>query len=68
MNKLQKHIETELKNLERGIIATPNEKYLQEYCDANRGQMDYLLMQMSKQYGYQLALQGILELINQSDK
>lgn len=68
MNKLQKHIETELKNLERGIIATPSEKYLQEYCDANRGQMDYLLMQMSKQYGYQLALQGILELINQSDK
>ena len=66
MEKLTQHIEAELKKLDNGIVATPSEKYLQEFCDANHGSMDFLLMQMSKQYGYQLALQEILELINQS--
>tara|TARA_R110002167_G_scaffold34365_1_gene109414 strand:+ start:534 stop:746 length:213 start_codon:yes stop_codon:yes gene_type:complete len=67
MKELTQHIETELKKLDRGIVATPSEKYLQEFCDANHGQMDFLLMQMSKQYGYQLALQEILTFINQSE-
>jgi hypothetical protein len=67
MKKIKKHIEITLEKMERSIVATPSEKYLQEFCDANHGQMDYLLMQMSKQYGYQLALQEILTFINDSD-
>ena len=68
MEELKQHIETELKNLDSGILATPSEKHLQEFCDANHGSMDFWLTQMSKQYGYQLALQEILTLITQSEQ
>lgn len=61
MQELNAFIETELTKLNRGIVATPTEKYLDKFVDANHGSNDFLLMQMSKQYGYKLALLAILE-------
>ena len=64
MKNVNTFIETELTNLDRGIIATPNEDYLDRFTDANHGSNDFLLMQMSKQYGYKLALLAIREQLN----
>jgi hypothetical protein len=59
MKNVSTFIETELTNLDRGIVATPDEDYLDRFTDANHGTNDFLLMQMSKQYGYKLALLAI---------
>ena len=59
MENVNTFIETELTNLDRGIVATPDEDYLDRFTDANNGCNDFLLMQMSKQYGYKLALLAI---------
>jgi hypothetical protein len=64
MKNVNTFIETELTNLDRGIIATPDEDYLDRFTDANHGTNDFLLMQMSKQYGYKLALLAIREQLN----
>ena len=65
MQELNTFIETELTKLSRGIVATPTEEYLERFSQANNGSGDFLLMQMSKQYGYKLALLAIREqLIN----
>jgi hypothetical protein len=57
-------IEVELAKLGRGIVATPTEEYLEKFSQANNGSGDFLLMQMSKQYGYKLALLAIREQLN----
>ena len=59
MKEITTFIEVELDNLSRGIVATPDEDYLDRFTDANNGCNDFLLMQMSKQYGYKLALLAI---------
>jgi len=59
MKEITNFIEVELSNLSRGIVATPDEDYLDRFTDANNGCNDFLLMQMSKQYGYKLALLAI---------
>ena len=64
MKNVNTFIEKELTNLNRGIIATPSEDYLDQFTDANHGTNDFLLMQMSKQYGYKLALLAIREQLN----
>ena len=64
MQELNTFIETELKSLSRGIVATPTEEYLERFSQANHGSGDFLLMQMSKQYGYKLALLAIREQLN----
>ena len=64
MKNVNTFIETELTNLDRGIIATPNEDYLDRFTDANHGTNDFLLVQMAKQYGYKLALLAIREQLN----
>ena len=64
MKNVNTFIETELTNLDRGIIATPDEDYLDRFTDANHGTNDFLLMQMSKQYGYKLALLAIRKQLN----
>jgi len=61
MKNVNTFIETELTNLDRGIVATPDEDYLDRFTDANHGSNDFLLMQMSKQYGYKLALLAMRE-------
>jgi len=64
MKNVNTIIETELAKLGRGIVATPDEDYLDRFADANHGTNDFLLMQMSKQYGYKLALLAIREQLN----
>jgi hypothetical protein len=65
MVKLDEYIKGEFKKLDRGIIATPqNREYLESFAKANQGSMDILLMQMGINYGYKIALENIEEEIN----
>lgn len=66
MNELQDYIEKELKSLDRGIVSTPDTKgHLESFAKANNGSMDIILMQMSMNYGYKLALEDIKKQLNQ---
>ncbi len=58
---MEKYINNELDTLERSIVATPTEDYLDSFVKSNNGSNDFLLMQMAKQYGYKLALLNIKE-------
>jgi hypothetical protein len=61
MNSIQKFISTKQKMLDRGIVATPTEEVLDMFAQSNNGVNDFLLMQMAKNYGYQLALDHLTE-------
>ena len=63
--KIKDFVESELKTLDRGIVATPTEDYLEGFARANNGSSDFLLMQMAKNYGYKLALLNIKDKINE---
>ena len=54
--KIKDFVEHELKMLDRGIVATPTEDYLEDFSKANNGSNDFLLMQMAKKLGYKIAL------------
>ena len=54
--KIKDFVESELKMLDRGIVATPTEDYLEDFSKANNGSNDFLLMQMAKNLGYKIAL------------
>ena len=56
---MKEYIKNELNKLDRGIVATPTEEYLDEFAGANGGSNDFLLMQLAKNYGYKLALLNI---------
>jgi len=58
---MKEYIKNELSQLDKGIIATPTEEYLNDFTKANNGSNDFLLMQMAKNYGYKLALLEIQE-------
>ena len=62
---MKEYIDNELIKLDRGIIATPTEEYIEKFTKANNGSSDFLLMQMAKNYGYQLALINIKNKINE---
>ena len=62
---MKEYIDNELSKLNRGVIATPTEGYLERFSKANNGSNDFLLMQMAKNYGYQLALLNIKDKINE---
>jgi len=59
MNKMKEYIDNELKKLDRAIVATPTEDYLNDFAKCNQGANDFLLMQMAKNYGYKLALLNV---------
>jgi hypothetical protein len=61
---MKEYIDNELKKLDRAIVATPTEEYLDDFAKCNQGSNDFLLMQMSKNYGYQLALLNIKNKLN----
>ena len=54
--KIKDFVEHELNMLDRGIVATPTEDYLEDFSKANNGSNDFLLMQMAKNLGYKMAL------------
>ena len=68
MNKITEYIDKELEQMNRSIIATPNEDYLLQFTEANKGSNDYLLMQMAKNYGYKIALLNVQDEIERNDK
>jgi len=59
MKQVKEYINNELSKLERGIVATPTEEYLDEFAVTNGGSNDFLLMQLAKNYGYKLALLNV---------
>ena len=61
--RLEEYIKNEFKMLDRGIVATPQTReYLESFAKANMGSMDILLMQMSMNFGYKLALENLQDL------
>jgi hypothetical protein len=60
MNKeLTEYIDKELGNLEKSMVAAPNRDYLEQFAKANHGNMDLLLMQMSMNAGYRMAMENV---------
>ena len=59
VSKIQQWLNDQQQMLDRGIVATPTEKQLENFTEANFGASDLLLMQMAKNYGYQLALDNL---------
>ena len=57
--EIKEYINKELRMLDKGIVATPNQDYLLQFTEANKGSNDYLLMQMAKNFGYKVALLNI---------
>lgn len=58
---LKAHIKKEIKNLDKGIVATPKSyDYLSGFALSNQGCNDMLLMQMAINYGYKIALENVL--------
>ena len=53
---MKQYLKNELDKLERGIVATPTDEYLNDFTQSNNGTNDFLLMQMAKNFGYKLAL------------
>ena len=61
--KIKDFVEHELKMLDKGIVATPQDReYLESFAKANQGSMDILLMQMGINFGYKMALENIQDL------
>ena len=64
--KLKEYINQELKQMDRGIVATPkNREYLERFANANNGSMDILLMQMGINFGYKIALENLQDICKQ---
>ena len=54
------YIKEEVRKLDKGIVATPQDReYLESFAQANNGSSDLLLMQMAIQFGYKLALKNV---------
>lgn len=59
------YIDTELSNMTRGIVATPETRdNLDAFAKSNQGSMDFLLTQMAVNYGYKIAMENVLETLN----
>ena len=64
MTKVKEFLAVELKQLERGFVATPESlENLMSFARANHGSNDFLLMQMAIQYGAKAALENVAESI-----
>ena len=57
---IQDYIKEEMRKLDKGIVATPQDRdYLESFAEANNGSMDLLLMQMAMQFGYKMAQENV---------
>ena len=56
---MKQYLKNELDKLEKGVVATPTDEYLNDFTKANNGSNDFLLMQMAKNFGYKLALLNV---------
>ena len=65
--KIKDFVEHELKMLDKGIVATPQDReYLESFAKANNGSMDILLMQMAINFGYKIALENVQDICKQN--
>jgi hypothetical protein len=63
MEKVMEFVHNRMSELNRGIVATPdNRENLESFASANQGSMDFILMQMAIQYGYKMAMEDITEI------
>ena len=59
------YIASEIKVLDCVLVATPETREnLDAFAKSNQGSMDHLLTQMAVQYGYKIAMQNVLETLN----
>ncbi len=56
---IKEFIEKEMEMIDRSIVATPTREYLERFANANHGSNDFLLMQLSINFGYKLALMNL---------
>ena len=60
MQDLKNYLETELKKLDRGIVATPETREeLEQFMKASCGQGWALPMQLAMNFGYKIALENV---------
>jgi ribulose 1,5-bisphosphate synthetase/thiazole synthase len=57
--EINKYIKTEMAKLDRGIVATPENREQLENFAGGCGQGSLILMQMAMQYGYKVALENL---------
>lgn len=66
VTELKEIISKELNKLNRSIVATPKSREnLESFAKANQGSSDVLLTQMAIQFGYKLAMDNIVDIIEQ---
>jgi len=66
VTELKEIISKELNKLDRSIVATPRSREnLDAFAKANQGSSDVLLTQMAIQFGYKLAMDTIVDIIEQ---
>ena len=58
---MEEFLKKQMEMLDRGIVSTPDEQYLEGFARANGGSNDFLLMQLAKNYGYKLAIQVVAD-------
>jgi hypothetical protein len=69
MKDVKEFVEGMMKNLKRGIVATPETwDQLEAFAKANNGSMDVVLMQMAIQYGMKMAFESVHSAIDGLDK
>ena len=57
--EINKYIKTELAKLDRGIVATPDDREQLENFAGGCGQGSLILMQMAINFGYKIALENL---------
>jgi len=64
MKQIKDFTKKRVTDLKKSIVGTPSAAYLDKFMQANHGSNDVLLVQMAKQYGYELALEDVNEEID----
>jgi len=66
-NSIKEYLHDQIHMVNRSIVATPETRAdLDAFSNANYGSNDMLLTQMAVNYGYKIALENILELLNKT--
>ena len=64
LEKFNSQLESWLDEVSNSIVETPSSREsLENFAEANGGSLDMLLMQKSIQFGYQIALEKVRELV-----
>ena len=68
MEEIKQLIKAQKNILDNSIVATPKDRHrLEQFATANHGVSDILLMQMSIQFGYAMAIEDLEEIINKEN-